>query len=134
LIVEGEPIYVKSCAICHGEDGEGLSKVFPPLNRTEWVTEDKNRLILLTLHGLRGPIVVRGEVFEGVMPAFGNWDDREIAAVLSYIRNAWDNEATIVSESMIKLAREMEEPESGFWTAEDLNKKNYGEEEQEVNQ
>ena len=59
---------------------------FPPLAGSEWVTGPEERLIKLTLHGLYGPIEVKGEKFPGVVPMtpFKMLSDQEVAEVLSF--------------------------------------------------
>lgn len=86
LITAGESIYDQNCARCHGDDGMGGAG-YPALADHEYVTEaDPEHVIETVIHG------------QGAMPAFGNeLDDEEIAAVVSYIRNAWGNEAEPVS-------------------------------------
>ena len=88
-----------SCNTCHREHGKGVTGIYPPLVGSEWVTGDTDRLIKLTLHGIWGPIQVAGKQYEpagGVPPmtAVGMmFTDEEIAAVLTYVRNSWGNDA-----------------------------------------
>ena len=61
--IMGHEIYHREahCATCHQSDGKGLENIYPPLAGSEWVIEDAERLIKLTLHGLWGPIEVAGK-------------------------------------------------------------------------
>jgi mono/diheme cytochrome c family protein len=93
----GQDIYSRDglCSTCHQPDGEGIAKIYPPLARSEWVAGDENRLIKLMLHGLTGPITVRGESYAAdltpPMPALGAMlNDREIAGVLTYVRSTFE--------------------------------------------
>ena len=99
------------CATCHQESGLGMPNVYPPLAGSPWVTGSEDRLIKLTLHGLWGPMEVNGTTFDpakGVPPmtAFKSMlDDKEVAAVLTYVRNSWGNKASVVSPEKVKAIR-----------------------------
>ncbi len=104
--VAGEKIYVTYCAGCHQRDGQGAAPRYPPLAGTEWVTGDKQRLISVILAGLEGPIEVRGEPFDNVMPQHSFLDDGAVAEVATYIRQNFGNEAGAVSTQEVKDVRE----------------------------
>ncbi|MGA1150417.1 MAG: c-type cytochrome, partial [Flavobacteriaceae bacterium] len=93
------------CAACHQKNGKGASGRFPPLNQTDWVTGDKERLIRLTLLGLQGPIEVNGEPYNSTMPQHGFLKDSELASILSYIRTEFGNEASTITPEEIKTVR-----------------------------
>lgn len=100
----------KGCAGCHQASGEGLPGVNPPLAGSEWVlAEGPNRLIRIVNNGLNGPITVKGVAYNNQMPALGEaMTTKELADVLSYIRNTWGNKASIVKESEVKAIVEKE--------------------------
>lgn len=116
------------CATCHQPDGKGMDPVYPPLVASQWVTGDEERLAKLTLHGLWGKIEVNGKTYDptkGVPPmtAFGSLlDDKEMAAVLTYVRNSWGNKADAVKPETIKKVREATKDRSIFWKPEELLK------------
>lgn len=89
-IKRGKKIYNNFCASCHLTNGDGITGVFPPVNQADWLTEKRKETILAVKHGLRGPITVNGVKYDNFMPSLG-LDDREVADVLNYIFNAWDN-------------------------------------------
>ncbi|MFB5944455.1 PVC-type heme-binding CxxCH protein [Albibacterium profundi] len=122
----GAALFKNTCQTCHGEDGEGIDLLAPPLNNSEWVTGDKDRLITLVLYGLSGPIEVNGQKYEdivGQMPGIGsNRDivDAEIAELLSFIRQSWNNDASTVSRpDIIKIRNKYGDRQKSF-TAEEL--------------
>ncbi len=86
IILAGEPLYVTNCGQCHQLDGSGAEGLIPPLAGNPVVTlHDAAPLIDIIING------------RGSMPAFRNTlDSEEAASVISYIRNAWENEAAIV--------------------------------------
>jgi mono/diheme cytochrome c family protein len=103
---DGAVVYGRMCAVCHGFDGEGRPPAFPPLARSEWVTDDDERLIKIVLDGLSGEITVRGERYNGLMIGFRkHLSDEEIAAVLSYIRSSWGNDAPPITPEEVRKVR-----------------------------
>ena len=98
------------CGTCHQPDGMGLPEAgFPPLAKTRWVEGDKDTLIKITLKGLAGPIEVNGRNYPGHVPMTGFESlvsDQELAAVLTYIRSSFGNDASPVVAAEIKSVRE----------------------------
>lgn len=98
------------CGTCHQPDGKGLPEAgFPPLTGTKWVNGDKETLIKIALKGLVGPIEVNGRSYPGHVPMTGFeglMGDLEFAAVLSYIRQSFGNEASPITAEDIKTVRE----------------------------
>ena len=118
---DGEAIYISRCMSCHQVDGNGIQGVFPPLNNTDWVTGDKGRLIRLVLHGGMGDFEVNGIVYSGAMPPWKAFlDDEEVAALLTYIRGAWENDAGPVSAREVKAVRDATADRTSAWTSEEL--------------
>ena len=110
VIRTGERLYGPSCGSCHQASGSGQLGLFPPLARSEWVNEpDPARLIRIALVGAQGPITVNGQEWNLVMSANANTfnlSDEDVAAVLSYIRQAWGNKAPIVKPEEVKAVRD----------------------------
>lgn len=122
LQVDGEQIYNNQCAACHQATGLGLPGVFPPLSRSKWVTSDSQTPVRILLHGLSGEITVAGAQYNGMMPPFGSTlKDVEIAAVISYIRSAWDNGAPPVNVQTVTSVRETHADRVAPWTAQELS-------------
>lgn len=88
LISRGEEVYMENCAMCHQPNGQGAGG-YPALAGNSFVTADDPS----------GPIEVVMEG-RGAMPSFGGQlPDEDIAAVVSYIRNSWENQAPVVQVS-----------------------------------
>jgi len=112
--VLGKSLYAHTCSGCHQENGQGLTPIAPPLDGSEWVTGPEDRLILVALHGLQGPVTVKGKVYkepeiQPIMPGLKSnpeFDDQKLAAVLSYVRNAWTNDAEPIDAGTVKELRE----------------------------
>ncbi len=107
LLAVGKAKYEMVCGICHGVDGRGKPGLFPPLAGSEWVTtKGINRLAHIPLTGVMGAIKVEGQDWNLNMAAMGVvLSDDELAAVLSYIRSSWGNQAGPVSADDIKKIR-----------------------------
>ena len=113
--VDGKQLFGAKCAACHQASGLGVAGVFPPLAGAEWVVGSEKVLISILLHGLQGEIVVKGSTYKGVMPAFGTLADDEIAAVLTYIRSDWGNQASPVSAASVKAQRDATQGQKGAY-------------------
>lgn len=103
----GEKLYNTFCGTCHQMDGQGAAGRFPTLVNTDWVSGNKERLIRLTLFGLQGKIEVNGEVYDGVMPPHNFLNDEELANILTYIRQNFDNHSSPVTPDEIKQLRQI---------------------------
>jgi len=125
-LAQGKAIYANVCAACHQVTGLGMAPVFPPLAGSEWVTGSEERLIRIVLHGLQGPIKVKGVDYVGAMPAAGpgsgfNLNADKVAAVLTYVRKEFGNGAPPISaQKVAEIATK--EGSRGPWTAADLEK------------
>jgi mono/diheme cytochrome c family protein len=106
LYSRGERIYSQQCQQCHQENGMGAPGAYPPLVDSRWVNQSKERVSKILIQGMVGPVEVRGNVYNGNMPGFGSvLRDRDIAAVLTYIRNNWGNQATAITPDEFVVLR-----------------------------
>ncbi|HEV2739380.1 MAG TPA: cytochrome b N-terminal domain-containing protein [Candidatus Elarobacter sp.] len=98
----GASVYSTNCVSCHGAQGEGVPSSFPPLAGNPFVTGDPKPVIGVLLNGLNGKIDVKGQSYAGQMPAWkGTLTNAQIADVITYIRNAWGNKASTVTEAQV---------------------------------
>lgn len=117
----GRAVYENVCALCHNPDGAGKPNQAPALAGSEWVVGSIPRLIRIPLHGLTGPITVKGEAWNLAMPAMGaTLSDEDLAAVLSYMRQSWGNKASEVTAEQIKAVKAETTGRSQPWTAQEL--------------
>jgi putative membrane-bound dehydrogenase-like protein len=123
----GHLIFKTVCQTCHGADGGGIQSLAPPLNQSNWVNGDKNKLISIVLFGLTGPVEVNGKMYKspeinGDMPGIGSNDefsDADIAQVISFIRSSWSNKASKVSAAdIIKIRQQYKGRQKTFTEAE----------------
>lgn len=105
LFDRGARIYRNQCAQCHQAEGNGVAGVYPPLAGVDWVTGHPQVIARILINGLNGQIEVAGNTYNGNMPAFGpnglGLNDRDIAAVITYVRQEWGNDASEVTPDMI---------------------------------
>ena len=100
-IADGKEIYNDFCVQCHLDNGEGVSGVFPPLARSDYLLSNVEMSIRGLKYGLSGPIVVNGEEYNGIMQNQG-LDNLEIADVMNFILNNWGNESKeIITENQV---------------------------------
>ncbi len=94
----GHKIYFDQCAACHGQNGHGIVGLFPRLAGTPLVQQAQaNSLVQVVLAGSRA-VATSGAPTGPAMPSFAwNLSDADVAAVVTYIRNAWGNAAPGVS-------------------------------------
>jgi len=89
--IPGAQVYNTYCASCHQRNGKGDGNRFPPLGSSEWVNGDKNKLIDVVLNGLNEPITVKGKPYNNVMPQHSFLRDEDLAQVLTYVRQYFNN-------------------------------------------
>ena len=91
----GEQLFIASCSACHQATGLGIPAAFPPLagHLPNLYNAEGGReyLIATLLYGLQGPIEVAGQAYNGLMPAWAQLGNDEIAAILNFTLTAWEN-------------------------------------------
>jgi mono/diheme cytochrome c family protein len=127
IIAAGKKSFQQACAACHQNTGLGVAGVYPPLVGSEQVLGKEEALIRILLHGLNGPIQVKGNTYNGAMPAFGkvpgggyNWNEEKISQVLTYIRQEWGNQAPPVTKDKVAEILAAEKTRAKPWTDAEL--------------
>ena len=100
----GKDLYFKNCFVCHQLTGQGIPGAFPPLARSDYLTNDVERGIRAVCEGLSSEIVVNGRKYAGAMPP-AVIDDAEVADVITYVLNSWGNPGGEVSGDTVRIAR-----------------------------
>ena len=119
----GEKIFALRCASCHQANGLGIAGQYPPLAGSKWATTDAGLITNIILKGLKGEIVVKGETYgtsAAVNMAAVPIDDRQIANVATYVRQAWGNNAPEVTEGEVASIRENSADQIDQWTGKQL--------------
>lgn len=107
----GAKVYEKHCAECHGAQGEGRAGAYPALagNRAVTMAQTQN-LVRTVLGGGFAPATAGNPQPYGMPPFMLQLGDGELAAVLTYIRSAWGNQASAISEFDINQQRRSQVP------------------------
>jgi mono/diheme cytochrome c family protein len=117
-IIRGYGIYKGLCANCHGDAGQGLKDIAPPLaNSPRVMGKNQQMPINVLLHGLVGPV---DEKDYGVMISMKNNDDVWISDVLNYVRMDFGGITNRVSQSTVRKAREKYKDRDESWTIQEL--------------
>jgi mono/diheme cytochrome c family protein len=106
--LRGEKLYGDHCAACHGAQGEGVAGAYPPLagNRAVTLPVTAN-LVQVVIHGGFGPATAGRPRPFGMPPFAMVMSDADVAAVLTYLRQAWGNQAGAVSELDVAQQRSL---------------------------
>ncbi|TQS71750.1 cytochrome c [Rhodobacteraceae bacterium] len=102
----GARLYMDNCAACHFVNGQGADEVFPALDGNGTVTADATTgLIDTILHGASMPST-QMRPMTLAMPGFGDrLSDDEVAALASFVRSAWGNDAPAVKADAVRALR-----------------------------
>jgi len=97
LAARGEKVYAANCVACHQANGKGVAGAFPALEGSKLVLGKRDDHIAIMLNGKAGT----------AMASFKGLSDTELAAVITYARNAWGNKAedNLVQPQAVKAAR-----------------------------
>ena len=97
LSARGEKVYAANCVACHQANGKGVAGAFPALEGSKLVLGKRDDHIAIMLNGKAGT----------AMASFKGLSDTELAAVITYARNAWGNKAedNLVQPQAVKAAR-----------------------------
>lgn len=103
-IAFGKRIYEQNCMACHQAEGQGIPGAFPPLAGSDYLLSKPTRAIDVLINGLSGEVNVSGVKYNGVMPAV-RLGDEQMANVLTYILNAWNNNGGEISPLQVSAKR-----------------------------
>ncbi|WP_375434397.1 c-type cytochrome [uncultured Hymenobacter sp.] len=89
---EGAQLYQAHCSSCHGEQGQGLRRLIPPVAASDYVATHRSDLPCLIRNGQNGPLVVNGIEYNQVMPGHKqDLTDAEITNLLNFVQQSWGN-------------------------------------------
>lgn len=138
--------YQQYCVFCHGKDGRGLrfgdaprpaklteyfkgydartkaagETLAPSLAGSPRVLGDPEKLCKITLHGLGGP--VDGKTYGMMMPPAQGYDDRWLADMLSFVRNAFGNRASFIEPQYVAAVRKRTRSRGSVYTLAELDR------------
>jgi len=120
----GKRIFKHICATCHGINGDGISNLAPPFKNSEYISKSLDRLALVILHGLSGPIHVNGVRYNlnATMPGLNNNSDhsnKDIQNLIRYIRSEFSEKEGNISLKRINYLRK-QKPKNGVYSEKEL--------------
>jgi len=100
--VKGELLYTAKCSNCHQKNGTGLGRVYPPLDKSDFVDNRLQDVLCLMRNGIKGELMVNGQAFNQAMPP-PLLTDLEIAELSTYLYNHWGRQKGIIQVSEVSL-------------------------------
>lgn len=97
----GKDIYKAKCQNCHGENGEGLGQLAPPLTDSVFLKANKENLACIIKNGTSEKIVIHGKEYQEKMPGFPELADIDVAQVMVYVTNSFGNHQGFVPYSKV---------------------------------
>ena len=90
---QGEKLYALHCAGCHGDQGQGLARLIPPIAGADYLVDHRAELPCLLRNGQNEVIVVNGIGYHHIMPGNKTMSVAQLTNLLNYIESHWGNEA-----------------------------------------
>jgi mono/diheme cytochrome c family protein len=115
-----EELYVTHCARCHLPSGKGVDGQYPPLAGSRIVDAPKSWIVRIVMHGLEGPIRIRGTTYDDAMPNQWHLADSTIARIATFVRDRFGNGASAVSAEEVTQVRRTYRGRQSAWTIEEL--------------
>ena len=105
MALSGPSLFAVKCATCHQASGQGTA-AYPPLAaNADVIADDPKGMIATIVNGRAGPLTVNGKAYSGKMPTWkGSLSNAEIATLATYVRAAWGNKASGVTEQQVAAA------------------------------
>ena len=104
-IDEGKSVFMTFCLSCHQKDASGVPGMYPPLQNNKVITGDKKKIINIVINGLQGEIEVNDEIYSQTMPPQNYLTNKQIAQVLSFLRQNFGNKADSVKVTEVSTIR-----------------------------
>ena len=106
VMKRGQTVYNQTCLVCHQVDGSGVPMMYPPVQGSEIIAGDHEKLIKLVLDGMSGPVEIKGEQYNSVMPPQKDiLNDQQISDLLTFLRSSFGNSAAAISEEEVAKIR-----------------------------
>jgi nitrite reductase (NO-forming) len=90
VLARGKAVYNRTCVACHQPDGKGIAKVFPPLEKSDYLIAHLDDVIHGVIYGQQGPMTVNGVEYNLVMPP-QMLNDQDTADAVTYVLNSFGN-------------------------------------------
>ncbi len=107
---QGEQLYTAHCSNCHQQNGTGLGRLYPPVNKSDYMDQNFEQVVCLIRYGIDGELLVNGENYNLKMPGIPTLTDLEVAQITTYIYNSWSNNRGIADVRDISKILDQCEP------------------------
>ena len=102
----GQNVYNQACLVCHQVDGSGVPMMYPPVHESEIISGGHEKLIKLVLEGMSGPVEIKGEQYNSIMPPQKDiLNDQQISDLLTFLRHSFGNSADAISPEEVARIR-----------------------------
>lgn len=101
-MVQGKQLFQTYCMNCHQSDGKGLAQLYPPLAGADYLLSDLPRAACMIKNGGTSEIEVNDIKYNQMMPGVPTLTPLEIAEVLTYITNEWENKKGLSSVKVVE--------------------------------
>lgn len=108
--VQGEQLYLKNCSNCHQKNGGGLGRLYPPLNKSDYMDQHFEEVICIMRNGVWGELLVNGKKYNKEMKGIPSLTELEIAEIATYIYNSWEHQRGIIEIPIVESALKKCEP------------------------
>ncbi len=88
----GKRYYDAYCGNCHMEDGKGLSKLIPSLEKSQYLLNEQDELPCIIKKGIKSMVPDSSSEVQLSMPAHPKLSEIEILNICNYINNSWGNQ------------------------------------------
>lgn len=96
-MIAGKQLYIQHCSACHQPEGEGLARLYPPLNKSDYMVENLVEVACMIRYGKTEPLTVNGITYTQPMPGIPSLTNLEIAEILTFIYNSWEHERGMIN-------------------------------------
>ena len=94
--------YTAHCAKCHGDAGEGIGALVPPLAQTDWLSENQDQIPCIIKHGLKDSILIEGVWYKEEMLPVEKLNTIQIGNITNYISKTFSKTPKYYSQSEIE--------------------------------
>jgi len=90
----GQAVYQEKCSQCHGSSGQGLRNLYPPLEKSPYLSNQIEELPCLIIQGSRGAINTAGRPRSRFMPPIDSISTSDMLTLLDFLQKRWTSEST----------------------------------------
>jgi mono/diheme cytochrome c family protein len=97
--VKGEQLYTANCAKCHGREGEGFLRLYPPIHDSKYLRQNVSKLPCIIRNGLKGEITIGEITFNQIMPAIQTLKPTQMSHTITFMQQKWNHPVTDLTVS-----------------------------------